>query len=371
MNLMTSIPNDIDIRGGTNEEKEEETVDWMKNAGNTIHESIVLETDCPSNHQDRKLPILDLKVWLQETNGRQKIMHEFYQKEVSSVAVISARSTLPWKTKRTILVQDTIRILRNCHKDLPWEETARHLSKMAMRMQYSGYDQKFRYDVITTALAAYKKIRENDEKGEAPMYRPRGWRSDERRTLKDAKKKNWYKRGGYDSVIFVPCTPNSELLKRMKDKVDDSGLKIKLIEKSGRSLEGLLRTSDPNKERRCNRIDCPVCTTGGKGNCRALNANYQMSCECGDHYTGTTTRGGYIRGNEHVKDLQAKNEESDFWRHCRCKHGGEIKNLKMDIIETFKGDALLRQVSEAVRIERADQERLINRRREYLPTATN
>ena len=371
MNLMTSIPNDIDIRGGTNEEKEKETVEWMKNAGNTIHESIVLETDCPSNHQDRKLPILDLKVWLQETNGRQKIMHKFYQKKVSSVAVISAQSTLPWKTKRTILVQDTIRILRNCHKDLPWEETARHLSKMAMRMQYSGYDQKFRYDVITTALAAYKKIRENDEKGEAPMYRPRGWRSDERRTLKDAKKKNWYKRGGYDSVIFVPCTPNSELLKRMKDKVDDSGLKIKLIEKSGRSLEGLLRTSDPNKERRCNRIDCPVCTTGGKGNCRALNANYQMSCECGDHYTGTTTRGGYIRGNEHVKDLQAKNEESDFWRHCRCKHGGEIKNLKMDIIETFKGDALLRQVSEAVRIERADQERLINRRREYLPTATN
>ena len=85
MNLMTSIPNDIDIRGGTNEEKEKETVEWMKNAGNTIHESIVLETDCPSNHQDRKLPILDLKVWLQETNGRQKIMHEFYQKEVSSV----------------------------------------------------------------------------------------------------------------------------------------------------------------------------------------------------------------------------------------------------------------------------------------------
>ena len=59
----------------------------MKNAGNTIHESIVLETDCPSNHQDRKLPILDLKVWLQETNGRQKIMHEFYQKEVSAVAL--------------------------------------------------------------------------------------------------------------------------------------------------------------------------------------------------------------------------------------------------------------------------------------------
>ena len=52
-------------------------------------------------------------------------------------------------------------------------------------------------------------------------------------------------------------------------------------------------------------------------------------------------------------------------------HGGQIKKLKMDIIETFKGDALLRQVSEAVRIERTDQERLINRRKEYLPTTTN
>ena len=214
-------------------------------------------------------------------------------------------------------------------------------------------------------------MRENDEKGESPMYRPKGWRSDERKTLKEAKKKNWYKRGGYDSVIFIPCTPNSELLKKMKEKVDESGLKIKLVEKSGKSLEGLLRTSDPKKERRCNRIDCPVCTTGGKGNCRTLNANYQMTCECEDQYTGTTTRGGYTRGKEHLKDLEEKNKDTDFWRHCQYKHGGQIKKLKMNIIETFKGDALLRQVSEAVRIERTDQERLINRRKEYLPTTTN
>ena len=96
-----------------------------------------------------------------------------------------------------------------------------------------------------------------------------------------------------------------------------------------------------------------------------------MTCECEDQYTGTTTRGEYTRGKEHLKDLQEKNKDSDFWRHCQCKHGGQIKKLKMDIIETFKGDALLRQVSEAVRIERSDQERLINRRKEYLPTTTN
>ena len=370
INLMTNIPSEINLNGGTPDEKEKNTASLIKRVGDTIHKSIVLETDCPSNHPDKKLPILDLKVWLQESNGRHKIMHEFYQKEVSSVATINARSTLPWKSKRTILVQDTLRILKNCHKDLPWEETANHLTRMSMRLQYSGYDQKFRYDVISTALAAYKTIKEKDEKGEFPMYRPKGWREDERRKVKEQKKKNWYKRGGYESVIFVPSTPDSELLKKMREKVDDSGLKIKLIEKSGRTLGDVLRTSDPRKEKRCTRNDCPVCTTDGKGNCKAMNANYQLTCECGDRYVGTTTRSAYTRGKEHMRDLRSKNEDSDFWQHCKEKHNQTVKNFKMDVIETFKGDATLRQISEAVRIERTNKRELINRKKEYKPTVS-
>ena len=35
---------------------------------------------------------------------------------------------------------------------------------MSMQIQYSVYDRKFRHDVITTPLAAYKKMRETDEK---------------------------------------------------------------------------------------------------------------------------------------------------------------------------------------------------------------
>ena len=188
------------------------------------------------------------------------------------------------------------------------------------------------------------------------MYRPKGWREEERRKQKEQKKKNWYKRGGYESVIFVPSTPDSELLKKMREKVDDSGLKIKLIEKSGRTLGDVLRTSDPRKEKRCTRNDCPVCTTDGKGNCKAMNANYQLTCECGDRYVGTTTRSAYTRGKEHMRDLRSKNEDSDFWQHCKEKHNQTVKNFKMDVIETFKGDATLRQISEAVRIERTNKQ---------------
>ena len=103
----------------------------------------------------------------------------------------------------------------------------------------------------------------------------------------------------------------------------------------------------------------------GKGNCKALNANYRMTCECDDEYTGTTTRSSYVRGKEHIKDLSDRNPESDLWEHCVKKHGGTTKKFKMDVIETFKRDPLLRQISEAVRINRANKDKNINKKEEF------
>ena len=59
-----------------------------------------------------------------------------------------------------------------------------------------------------------------DKNGDIPMYRPKERGRDERRKIKEENKKNWYKRGGYQSVIFVPCTPNSELIRKMKERVE-------------------------------------------------------------------------------------------------------------------------------------------------------
>ena len=201
---MTNVPSSVDISGGTIETKEKKTAEIVKRY---IHKSIMLETDCPSNHPDNRLPILDIKVWLQEANRKRKVMLAYYQKEMSSVATIIVRSTLPWKSKRTTVTQDTLRIMRNCHQNLPWEETAGHLSRMMMRLQYSGYDKKFWYNVITTALAAYEKRKGEEEEGEVRMHRPKEWRKVERRKAKEAKRKNWYKKGGYKAVIFVSSTP--------------------------------------------------------------------------------------------------------------------------------------------------------------------
>ena len=78
------------------------TMEVIREIGNSIHPSIQLEVDYPSNHEDGKMPILDLKVWVQEIDGLHRIVHEFYSKDVSSKAVMFAKSTLSWKQKRRL-----------------------------------------------------------------------------------------------------------------------------------------------------------------------------------------------------------------------------------------------------------------------------
>ena len=87
---------------------DERTMILIKQVGNDIYPSIQLEVDYPSKHKDGKLPILDLKVWMEtkekEIEERYEkasvIMYEFYSKSMASKVVISARSAINWNTKR-------------------------------------------------------------------------------------------------------------------------------------------------------------------------------------------------------------------------------------------------------------------------------
>ena len=53
------------------------------------------------------------------------LLHEHYSKDVSSKAVIDARSVVPWKVKQTVLTQEDIKVLRNCSRHLTWEEVCK------------------------------------------------------------------------------------------------------------------------------------------------------------------------------------------------------------------------------------------------------
>ena len=354
---------------------DERTMNLLQQIGNSIHPSIQLEIDFPSKHVENKMPILDLKVWVETTVNGSKIMHEHYVKPMATKAVINARSAMSWRVKRTVLTQEALRIMLNCSRDLPWQITSNHLSKFSARMQFSGYNHKFRVEVIRSALNAYNKLRNQETNGERPLYRPKSWNSQEREKQRKAKKLDWYKKGGKESLMIIPKTPGSRLLRMYQEEVKKSGLPIYITERAGIQLKRHLQRSNPFQPERCSRSDCLICGSGGKGPCRTNGVNYTITCkDCEEDnrdqehiYIGETSRTAYLRGIEHMQDLYHKREKSVLWKHCRIHHQDESegRRFRMDVVGVYTNDAMSRQIGEATRIQGASRRCLMNDKTEW------
>ena len=350
--------------------EDERTMKVFKTIGESIHTSIKLEIDYTSKHEDNKVTILDLKLWIAETEDGTKILYEHYEKKIASKAVINARSSMPMQTKRTVLTQEILRILRHCSPYLSWDRVCIHINNYMKKLQFSGYNKNFRYDVINSALKAFEIIKQNANEGVRPINRPKQWKREERRIERETKKKRWYKTGGFNSVMFIPATPTGELKKMYQEEIKKSGFKIKVIEKAGTSLKRILQKSDPFRNKFCDRDDCLQCTSGGKGNCDVESINYnikctELMCQQRNIYEGETSYNSYTRGREHNQKLNAKDEKSALWRHCREIHNGTKQKFIMNTSGSFKDDSLKRQISESVNINSIPIEQIMNTRNEW------
>lgn len=272
-------------------------------------------------------------------------------------------------TKRTILSQEILRIITHCSRNLPDEIRINHINEMMKKIQNSGYNKERRYDIVNSALKAYEKLLQKEKDGERPIHRPKDWNKEQRNKEKKQKTKIWYKTGGAESVIFVPYTPNSELKKRYERRIKETNIKIKIMEKPGRSLKSLIQKPDPFKRKTCKRSDCFVCKTEGKGDCSKNNINYDITCkkECKnkDIYRGETSNNGYTRGKKHQELLKNKSESSILWKHCIDHHSGRMQKFKMDVTGSFGTDAMLRQIVEGIKIENTEIKRIMNEKTEW------
>lgn len=232
-------------------------------------------------------------------------------------------------------------------------------------MQYSGYNKKFRIEVLRSALKAYENIKKLDSSGERPMYRSREWRRQHSSKVKQ-KRDKWYEKGGYESVIFVTATPNSTLKREYEKEIKRVGFNIKVVELSGTTLKDELQRSNPFRGKTCGRGECMVCQNDGKGNCNAIGVTYELICrDCEHKYIGETSRSAYTRGKEHLKSLKSKEEKSVMWRHAREKHGNKVPEFTMNVTNVFGHDAMLRQITEAVLINKSQSDKLINNKSEW------
>ena len=179
---------------------DERTIERIREIGESIHSSIKLTKEVPSEKEDKKLPVLDLKTWIEEVEiegtKEYRVLHEFYMKEVTSKALIHRDAALSMKDKRTILTQECIRVMKNCHELAGRRTLTKHLTYYMARMQAAEYDKSFR---AQSAFAAHSKMKEDERNGIRPIYRARDWKRNERRKEKLKKAKNWYNLLIYDS----------------------------------------------------------------------------------------------------------------------------------------------------------------------------
>ena len=125
---------------------EEEVMKFIQLRANTINKNIQVTYDCSSKYDDRRLPVLDLKVWIDLCkDGKYRIPHSHYIKDVSSRLLIHSRSAHPPEAKFNICVNEAIRILKNCSQHLEWGECKTQLEYFVQRLAFSGYDLQYRY----------------------------------------------------------------------------------------------------------------------------------------------------------------------------------------------------------------------------------
>ena len=256
-----------------------------------------------------------------------------------------------------------------------------------LKLKNSGYNVKFRKEILDSALKAYEKMKEDDKNNVKPMYRSRDWNHEERQLSKAKKKLNWWNseksKIKYRSVLFVAPTPGGVLVKELRKREAElnknSKERIKIEEKGGLKLKDILVAKNPFKKSKYVEKTCPLCTSsevvvssedGVKIPCNTNNVGYRWLClTCKDRnitkvYEGETGRSARIRGAEHVRDLEGKKEKSALFKHKMNDHQNENVKFQMKITNKFK-DALTRQANEAVRIYSVPGPNSLNSKAEF------
>ena len=164
----------------------------------------------------------------------------------------------------------------------------------------------------------------------------------------------------------MPATPGFQLKTRYIAEIKAAGFKIKVVEQSGVTLKRMLQRSYPFRAKECHNINCLVCSTGGKGPCRSTGVTYEpVSQLCRHKYIGEMSRSAYTRGEGHLRALEQREQSLVIWRHSCEKHDGNVPGFTMNVTGMFQSDAMLRQISESIQINKVQQDQLINTKSEW------
>merc|ERR1712030_144964 len=131
------------------------------------------EASVPSDFENKKLPLLNCQVWIEQTKDGPKIRYEHYEKPMANKMEIQKESAMPEKMRRASLVQSGITRLLNTSIELGEAKQNEILSDYMKKLQTSGYDQKTRLVILKSIKHGWQKILEKAKTGEKPLHRSR------------------------------------------------------------------------------------------------------------------------------------------------------------------------------------------------------
>ena len=356
------VHDEDELQGRLDEKDDARTARILREIANCVMEGIEMEGDYPSNNQSGKLPILDMRVWI---NQEGYLLYEHYEKPMSSKRVMHSQSAQSGTCKKSVHVQEILRRMLNMSSRLNWKECgAPVVSEYMARMKDAGYNEQFRRSTLLHAVRILDKMKEEENEGKRPVFRPKNWQKEQRKIDKRKKKHSWSTKGGYTAAIMVPSTPGSELanmLRGVAEQEAQEGIQFRIVESGGRTVKSDVQRSNPTATPGCTDSDCLPCKEerGGGGQCRKTNIQYSMDCRlCPESdpttYIGETSRNLYTRAKEHVDKCETRKEDSFMWTHQEEKHNGAEADFKASVTHSFR-DCLSRQVSEAVYIRRSEK----------------
>ena len=236
-------------------------------------------------------------------------------------------------------------------------------------MKVSGYGEGFRAQVLSGGVKGYlKKLQLCIDKN-MPFNRPKEIILQKRRKGKSA---DWFrKRDGvsFASVLFVPCTPASELAKRIR-RLEEANLqgresRIKVVEVGGRTLLNNLSSNYPWAPMACMDEGCFPCSTNNSGkfvSCRKPGMAYKISCTIcpSSVYEGETSLCLYERGKKHLSELSSSVQSNCMVIHNKKFHPDSTTlNFRMEGLRHIRRP-IDRQIDEAMRIKNSTARILMN-----------
>ena len=371
----------------SDDDGEERTASILSDIANSINQSIQVTTDVPGRHSNKRMPVLDLELWVEDVNGIPQVCYSFYKKPVSSKYTILKRLAVSQGTKMNTLFQETIRRIMNISEYLLWSETVKHLNNWSQCMKISGYSTKERYNTIRGAIMRVEEMRKQVKNGVITSIN----RSKEEILLAKKQKggitsATWFLKGTTAKVTKCQPTPGGTLAAKLKKSLNPEGSKerIQVVEEGGLPVSVGLRVNDPFHPGtwRYGHKECIV--EKGK-DCATMGILYEITCKScneviemnegeqtsrqpggqqGPNYVGMSMTSAHCRMHDHLAGQRQRKENNPLNRHDKESHDGEQQQYNTRIL-TRERNLLPLTIIEGLYIERQQSGTSFNDRNEY------